>query len=113
MEERGRTEEQIKARVKKLGLTKVSKSPPSPTKIGIVDQSDGQDQDHPEGEKLSDEVEGRADDRTTTLPARLHKMERRGQESDADSEGLFSSAEVTLGLRNTSPFPVPLEVIDI
>lgn len=117
MEERGRTEEQIKTRVKKLGLTKVSKSPPSPSpamSYGVVEQSDGQDgQEYPDQEKLTDEDEGRAGDRTITMSARLHKMEKRGQESDADSEGLFSSVEVNLRINKTSPFPVPLEMINL
>lgn len=97
LEERGRTEEQIKARVKKLGLTKVSKSPPSSAiSNGVVEQPDRQGQEDPEQENPSGEDEGKAGDgdHATTVPARLRKIERRGQESDADSEGLFTSAEV-------------------
>ncbi|CAM9181854.1 unnamed protein product [Hapterophycus canaliculatus] len=88
MEAKQRTEEQIKARVKKLGLTAAY-----PAKVG-----GGENADNPgEGGSIvdiSDEQETSNRSRSAAKPVHTRKLQRKSQAvSDDDSDGLFSSAE--------------------
>lgn len=87
LEAKQRTEEQIKARVKKLGLTAAQ-----PEKV-----SGGENGDDP-GDKASigsASDEDSANQARSAKPVHVRKLQRKSQaESDEDSEGLFSSTEV-------------------
>lgn len=88
MEAKQRTEEQIKARVKKLGLS--AATPASP---GVTDEPAGAEaeKDQPASGEEDNAKEGA--DSESARPVR--KLKRKSQaESDEDSEGLFSSVEV-------------------
>ncbi|CAB1099608.1 unnamed protein product [Ectocarpus sp. CCAP 1310/34] len=93
MEVKQRTEEQIKARVKKLGLSAASAASPG--------ESGGENADEPletpgtENRASSGEEENAMDDVGADKPMHIRRLERKNKtESDDGSEGLFSSTEV-------------------
>lgn len=96
MEAKQRTEEQIKARVKKLGLSAATQSSPREADDGPGDEDEEAEADRAargqEDSTVQDGVEG-PDSAKPGL--RVRKLKRKNQaESDDDSEGLFSSVEV-------------------
>lgn len=101
MEVKQRTEEQIKARVKKLGLS--AASPARPVEGG-GDSDDDPDEGPGDGKAEGDlpasgdedsAMEDRVEDSGSAKPVHVRKLKRKNQaESDDDSEGLFSSTEV-------------------
>eukprot|EP00752_Nemacystus_decipiens_P001460 g1436.t1 len=93
MEAKQRTEEQIKARVKKLGL-----SAATPTSPKEKDDESGDEEAGANGAASGHEestTEDRVEDPgSAKLGLRVRKLKRKSQpESDEDSEGLFSSGE--------------------
>lgn len=102
MEVKNRTEEQIKARVAKLGLKAASGASPLPSEGGSEGAGgSGLDDGSSDDDAKADETASGRDDGTTaedTAPAspiRARKIESKSQaQSDDDSEGLFSAAEV-------------------
>lgn len=101
MEVKQRTEEQIRARVKKLGLTAASPARPME---GGDDSDDDADEGPDDGNveaglpasgEEDNAMEDRADNPGSVKPFNVRKLKRKNQaESDDDSEGLFSSTEV-------------------
>lgn len=101
MEVKQRTEEQIRARVKKLGLTAARPDRPMEGGGNSDDDADkgSDDGNAEEGLPASGEennaMEDRVDNPGSAKPFNVRKLKRKNQaESDDDSEGLFSSTEV-------------------
>lgn len=94
MEAKQRTEEQIKARVKKLGLSAATPASPKET------DDEAGDEEAEAGRPASGQEDNTAEDGVkdpgSAKPGlRVRKLKRKSQaESDEDSEGLFSSVEV-------------------
>ena len=95
LEAKQRTEEQIKARVKKLGLSTATPASPKETDDEAGDEK-------AEADRAASGQEGNMgggeEDPGSAIPAlRVRKLKRKNQaeaESDDESEGLFSSVEV-------------------
>lgn len=96
MEVKQRTEEQIKARVKKLRLTAVSRRQRTETSsTDEADEAGDSDTDTGKGGRRSSDEEDAAGDVAPASPVHVRKIDPKSQpQSDDDSEGLFSSAEV-------------------
>lgn len=94
MEGKQRTEEQIKARVKKLGLSAVSPAPPKETDDGLGDEE--AEADGAASGQEDNTMEDKVEDAGSAKPGlRVRKLKRKNQaDSDGDSEGMFSSVEV-------------------
>ncbi len=89
MEAKQRTEEQIQARVKKLGL---SAAPPASTDATDEPAGAEAEPDQPASGEEDSTKDGQEDSGSAK---RVRKLKRKSQvESDEDSEGLFSSVEV-------------------
>lgn len=97
MEAKQRTEEQIKARVKKLGFSAASAASPGegggesadePLEVpGTENRASSGEEDHAMGDAV--------DDVGADKPMHVRRLERKNKtDSDDDSEGLFSSTEV-------------------
>lgn len=102
MEAKERTEEQIRARVKKLGLTAASPARPMDGSGDSDDDADdGPDDRKAEGNipasgEEDNAVEATAEDPGSAKLVNVRRLKRKNQaESDDDSEGLFSSSEVS------------------
>lgn len=102
MEVKQRTEEQIRSRVKKLGLT--AASPARPMEGGGEsddDADEGREDGKAEGDlpacgEEDNPTEDRAENSGSVKPIYVRKLKRKNQaDSDDDSEGLFSSTEVS------------------
>lgn len=91
MEVKQRTEEQIQARVKKLGLSAAKPASPRESDEGSGDEE--AEADRAASGQEDNTAEGGVEDPGSVKPGR--KLKRKNQEeSDDDSEGLFSSVEV-------------------
>lgn len=96
MEAKQRTEEQIKARMKKLGLS--AASPAAPKETDDEDGDEGGDEEA-EADGVAKGQEDNTEEDGVGNPGSakpgLRKLKRKNQaESDDDSEGIFSSVEV-------------------
>lgn len=96
MEAKERTEEQIKARVKKLGLSAATPASPSEPDEGPGDEEAEADREA-SGQEDNTAEDGVEDPGSAKPGLRVRKLKRKNQaESDDDSDGLFSSVEVCL-----------------
>lgn len=98
MEVKHRTEEQIQARVKKLGLETTYDSSDGGVGMGESKRNMGPGDDDTDADRSQNGEEGenpsKTEGRAPASPVHVRRIERKQAQSDDDSEGLFSSVEV-------------------